>query len=101
MADYHSLIARAVAALPQSTPDTRQAVYERARKALFNQLRGIQPPVAEADIAAEGRALDDAIQRVEAELAANEAQATQSRDGTSAPQRKPHPKQTCRARAER
>jgi hypothetical protein len=91
MADYHSLIARAVAALPQSTPDTRQAVYERARKALFNQLRGIQPPVAEADIAAEGRALDDAIQRVEAERAANEAQATQSRDGTSAPRRKPHP----------
>ena len=91
MADYHSLIARAVAALPQSTPDTRQAVYERARKALFNQLRGIQPPVAEADIAAEGRALDDAIQRVETELTANEAQTKQPRDATSAPQHKPHP----------
>ena len=80
MADYHSLIARAVAALPQSTPDTRQAVYERARKALFNQLRGIQPPVAEADIAAEGRALEDAIQQVETERAANDAQATRPRD---------------------
>jgi hypothetical protein len=96
MADYHSLIARAVAALPQSTPDTRQAVYERARKALFNQLRGIQPPVAESDIAAEGRALEDAIQRVESERAANEAQATQSRDGMSAPQRKPHPVSTAK-----
>ncbi|HEY8127084.1 MAG TPA: hypothetical protein VIF88_16880 [Methylocystis sp.] len=85
------MIARAVAALPQSTPDTRQAVYERARKALFNQLRGIQPPVAEADIADEGRALEEAIQRVETELAANEAQATEPRAGTSAPQRKPHP----------
>ncbi|MEF3366524.1 hypothetical protein V3H18_08265 [Methylocystis sp. 9N] len=68
MADYHSLIARAVAALPQSTPDARQTVYERARKALFNQLRGIQPPVADADIVAEGRALEEAIARIEQEL---------------------------------
>ncbi|MBI1980316.1 MAG: hypothetical protein HYS63_01875 [Methylocystis sp.] len=87
MADYHSLIARAVAALPQSTPDTRQAVYERARKALFNQLRGIQPPVAEADIAAEGRALEEAIARVETELA---AKAPQPRSEESAPRRAPH-----------
>ncbi|MGD9541904.1 hypothetical protein [Methylocystis sp.] len=77
MADYHSLISRAVAALPQSTPDARQAVYERARKALFNQLRGIQPPVAEADIAAEGRALEEAIERVETESAVKQAQAPQ------------------------
>ncbi len=104
MADYHSLIARAVAALPQSTPDTRQAVYERARKALFNQLRGIQPPVAEADIAAEGRALEDAIQQVETERAANEAQATQSSrwDVCAAAQAASDQHgQTCRARAER
>jgi len=73
MADYYSLISRAIAALPQQTPDSRQAVYERARKALFSQLRGIQPPVAEADIAAEGRALEEAITRVEIELAAKNA----------------------------
>lgn len=73
MADYYSLVSRAIAALPQPTPDTRQAVYERARKALFNQLRGIQPPVAEADIAAEGRALEEAITRLEIELAARPA----------------------------
>jgi hypothetical protein len=74
MADYYSLISRAIAALPQQTPDSRQAVYERARKALFNQLRGIQPPVAEADIAAEGRALEEAIARLELELAAKNGQ---------------------------
>jgi len=70
--------------MPQSTPDARQAVYERARKALFNQLRGIQPPVAEADIAAEGRALEEAIERVEAELAAQDAQAAQPPAATPA-----------------
>lgn len=67
MADYYSLLSRAIAALPQSAPETRQAVYERARKALFHQLRSIQPPVAEADIEAEGRALDEAIARLELE----------------------------------
>jgi hypothetical protein len=69
MADYYSLISRAIATLQQQTPDARQSVYERARKALFNQLRSIQPPVAEADIAAEGRALEEAIARLEFEIA--------------------------------
>jgi hypothetical protein len=73
MADYYSLLARAVAALPQSTPEARRSVYDRARKALVNQLRSIQPPVAEADIDAEGRALDEAVARLEAEAAAKSA----------------------------
>jgi hypothetical protein len=96
MADYHSLIARAVAALPQSTPDTRQTVYERARKALFNQLRGIQPPVAEADIAAEGRALEEAIKRVETEHAAKDAQAPRPQTTT---QRAQQPARTAKPAA--
>ncbi|MGJ0509683.1 MAG: hypothetical protein ACR652_21670 [Methylocystis sp.] len=74
MADYYSLISRAISALPGQTPDTRQGVYERARKALVNQLRSIQPPVAEADIAAESRALEEAIARLEIELARANAQ---------------------------
>lgn len=75
MADYYSLLSRAVAAQPQSTPQSRQAVYERARAALYNQLRAIQPRVADSVIETEGRALDDAIGRIESEAALKEASA--------------------------
>jgi len=67
MADYYSLLARKVASLEQSTPQTRKAVYDLARRALLNQLRAIKPPVAEAVLAAEEHALDEAVARVEAE----------------------------------
>jgi len=76
MADYYSLLARKIASLPTSTPETRQAIYQLARKALYNQLRAIQPAVAEEVIAAEGRALDDAIARIEGEALAVAARAT-------------------------
>jgi hypothetical protein len=69
MADYYSLLARKIGPLPDSTPQSRQAVYELARKALFNQLRAIQPPVAEQVIQTEGRSLDEAIARLETEAA--------------------------------
>jgi len=69
MADYYSLLARKIGPLADSTPQSRQAVYELARKALFNQLRAIQPPVAEQVIQTEGRALDEAIARLETEAA--------------------------------
>ena len=67
MADYYSLLARKVASLEQSTPQTRKAVYDLARRALLNQLRAIKPPVAEAVLAAEEHALDEAVARLEAE----------------------------------
>lgn len=70
MADYYSLLARAVGNLPQSTPDTRRAIYERARAALLGQLRGLVPPPPDADIARESIALDAAVARLEAEIAA-------------------------------
>lgn len=67
MADYHPLIARAVEALPERSPETRRAVYERARAALQEQLRAVDPPLSESDIARERLSLDRAIDQVEAE----------------------------------
>src|SRR5271167_3448616 len=67
MADYHPLIARAVEGLGSSTGEARRGLYERARSALVSQLRGIEPPLSEADITRERLALEDAIRKVEAE----------------------------------
>lgn len=69
MADYYPLLSKAVFGLKTSTPETRGAIYERARKALLNQLRNMQPPAPEAAIEREARALDEAIARIELEHA--------------------------------
>ena len=69
MADYYPLLARALDALPDRSPAMRKAVYERARAALIGQLRSLDPPLAEEDIAVERTALDGAIDRLEATYA--------------------------------
>jgi hypothetical protein len=66
MADYHSLLMRAVANLPNAgTVATRTAIYGRARKALLEQLRSLRPPLPESDITREETALDAAIAEIE------------------------------------
>ena len=69
MADYYSLLFRAVSNLPKSSPaSARRAIYDRARKALIGQLRSLKPPLPESDIAREENALDVAVKRLEAEF---------------------------------
>ncbi len=69
MADYYPLLARALEAMPDRSPALRKAVYERARSALISQLRSLDPPLSDADIDLEARALEAAIVRLEAERA--------------------------------
>src|SRR4051795_5370826 len=69
MADYHPLIARAVAGLDKNSGENRRALYERARTALVAQLRGVQPALDESEITRERLALEEAIRKVEAEAA--------------------------------
>ena len=85
MADYYPLLTRALDALSDRSPAMRRAVYDRARAALTAQLRGLDPPISEADIARERLALEDAVNRVEGEQrrrdAAPAAGAPAGRDG--------------------
>ncbi|WP_306461773.1 histidine kinase [Salinarimonas soli] len=59
------MLQRAVEALSDRSPEMRRAVYERARTALLEQLRSLDPPLSDEDISRERRALDDAIGRIE------------------------------------
>jgi len=67
MADYYPLIGRAVNGLDKNTGENRRALYERARTALVNQLRSVEPALDESDITRERLALEDAIRKVEAD----------------------------------
>jgi hypothetical protein len=69
MTDYHPLISRAVEGLGKSTGEARRALYERARSALVAQLRGVEPALSESEITRERLSLEEAIRRVEAEVA--------------------------------
>lgn len=70
MADYYPLISKAVASLDPATPrESRQNLYERARATQLTQLRSISPPLSEAEITCERLALEEAVRRVEVEVA--------------------------------
>jgi hypothetical protein len=63
MADYASLLRRALQALPpDAAPEQRQALYEKARVALARQLEG--KPQAQQEL----KALDETVLRLEREL---------------------------------
>ena len=103
MADYHSLLMRAVANLPNSgPPSTRAAIYDRARKALLNQLRSLRPPLPESDIAREEKALDAAIAEIEGEYWRRRRTPRRRRCCAASPRRRrprPPPEPGVRARA--
>ena len=65
MVDYVPMIARAIATLSPNTRETRQALYDRARKTLVDKLRSTDPTLTHTNLEAERAALDAAIRRVE------------------------------------
>src|SRR4051794_37557688 len=82
MADYYPLIARAIAGLDPSAPgESRRALYERARAALIQQLRTVQPPLSESEITRERLSLEEAVRKVESEAAQRAREASRSGGG--------------------
>ena len=73
-ADYFILLSRAVEGLPNSTRESRAEIYQSARNALSRQLKATNPPVPKSRIAAEQRALDDAVESVEARAIAQDTE---------------------------
>ena len=69
--DYYPAIADAVSKLDSNTAETRQALFERAKSLVVQELRARRPPAKEPEIVRECAALRAAIRKVEAELAVN------------------------------
>lgn len=65
MADYRDLLRRAVEALPENNGAARRQVYEKARKALYAQLRAIEPALPSREITQHRLHLEDCIREVE------------------------------------
>src|SRR5258706_8291774 len=98
MTDYQPLLARAIGALERNTGEARRAIYDRARQALLNQLRAVNPPLADPDITRERLALEDAIRKVETQAAQANPEARAPRPAAPAP-RAPAPAARPRAPA--
>ncbi len=65
MSDYYYVIGRAVSGLLINTDEARRAIYDRARTALQERLRTLDPPISETELANEQAALEAAIRNVE------------------------------------
>jgi uncharacterized membrane protein affecting hemolysin expression len=67
MADYHSIIARAVSRSPSTTDEARHTIYEQARTALHERL-GNDAQISDDELVNEHYMLEAAIYKVEEDL---------------------------------
>ena len=73
MAEYYTVLKKAVGGLAVDSSDARRAVYEKARSALIGQLKAIDPPLTTSEISRQRLELEEAIRRVEREAGADYA----------------------------
>jgi hypothetical protein len=67
MADYYSILERAVSRLDPNTPAARRKLYDRACSALLSGMQKAYPPIPRSEIMVAQMALDTAIGQVEAD----------------------------------
>lgn len=67
MADYVAVLNRAIASVGATTAEARQALYDKARKALVAQLESREPPLTALQLAEQKALLDRAVREVEAQ----------------------------------
>ena len=68
MPDYYQILRTALTEVPDSSPQTRNEIYNRAHMALHAKLKEIDPPVAEADLMREAQLFREAVARLETEF---------------------------------
>ncbi|SDB02339.1 hypothetical protein [Bauldia litoralis] len=70
MAEYYTVLKRAISGIDPKLSDARRTVYDKARNALIGQLKAVDPPLTTAEISRQRLELEEAIRRVERESAA-------------------------------
>ena len=65
MADYRSILDRAIDGLQNNTDEARRAIYEKARGALMRQLSTLQPALSPAEISKQRLQLEEAVRETE------------------------------------
>jgi hypothetical protein len=72
MADYYSIIAKAIGGLDPNTGEARRRLYDRARVALVAEMRSAENALDEADILVAQASLERAILKIEADAEPDE-----------------------------
>ena len=49
MAEYYTVLKRAISGIDPNIPDARRTVYDKARNALIGQLKAVDPPLTTAN----------------------------------------------------
>ncbi len=69
MADYHSILNRAIGGLEQNSEENRRTIYDKARNALMRQLSSLEPALSPAEISKQRLQLEEAIRDTENQFA--------------------------------
>src|SRR5271170_7687340 len=80
MADYYSILAKAVDRLDPNIGMARQQLYQRARSAMISELENVYPPFRRSEIATAEIALESAIEKAEAEAVRRSSTRTANSD---------------------
>jgi len=65
MADYRSILNRAISGLPENTEEARRTIYDKARSALMRQLSSLEPALSPAEISKQRLQLEEAVRDTE------------------------------------
>jgi hypothetical protein len=93
MADYYSILTRAVRALDHNTPAARRRLYGRARAAFLAEMRRAYPPLDHYEIMLARKSLEDAIGKVETQARREQRAHQEPTEALSLPLPRQEPRQ--------
>src|SRR5262249_52252070 len=91
MAEYYSVLKKAIGGLDSNQAEARRAVYDKARNALIGQLKAVDPPLTTAEISRQSPEVGEGVRKVGREAAPGPGPARPTSRPTAAPPPSPSP----------